>query len=307
MGETRGMSDWLVRLGWTTLLILYLLQVCLFVSFLVKHLDDDLYVAWFLCFVPALIWFWCCSNCEYADDDKAIRGVWITWGLYIVAYVATVAMIFATFAHDLTKSDILGINALVGTLCITPVLLILLLQLTISPSYQKSVTLFSIFAALNLFDGIKMLEIFLAQNEADFDLNKETEICIVVFACICFILSPFGLVRNKFMADGVVKAKKENTKTSADSEIKWWGEIVQLEIIGINLPFLVLRAVIWRKYDTAIFMVKNIVALVFGVIEYLVLKGNKGKCERGENSTPEQAHPDKESEQAYPRQEEQAT
>ena len=217
---------------------------------------------WFGLFIPAFVSFWYFfkSAKSYAANDTTIRGVWITWGLYIVAYVATVAMIFATFAHDLTKSDILGINALVSTLCMTPVLLILLLQITISPSYQKPVLLSTIFAALNLFDGIKMLEIFLAQNEADFDLNTATEISILVFACICFILSPFGLVRNKFMADGVVKARKETSVC-----------LVQLEIFLINLPFLVLRAVIWRKYETAIFMVKNIVALVIGEIEFLVL------------------------------------
>ncbi|CAB4000256.1 Hypothetical predicted protein [Paramuricea clavata] len=257
-------SQWLVNLGRVTLLLLYVLQVCLFVSFLVKYLHHRAYVAWFLLFIPAVVLFgyFLKGARSYAADDKAIRRVWITWGAYIVAYVATVAMIFATFAHDVTKSDILGINTLVGTLCLTPVLLILLLQLTISPSYQKSVLRTSIFAVLNLFDGIKMLEIFLAQNEADFDLNMATEISILVFACICFILSPFGLVRNKFMADGTVKARKE---TSAS--------LVQLEIFLINLPFLVLRAIIWRKYEAAIFMVKNILALVIGVIEYLGRRG----------------------------------
>ena len=287
------MAKSLVGLGWITLLLLYLLQVGLLVSFLVIHLDDDSYAVWVLCFVPALFWFWCClDRAKSYPDDEPVWYVWITWGLYIGAYVATVIMIFVTFAHDLTKSDGLGINALVGTLCITPVLLILLLQLTISPSYQKSVTLFSIFAALNLFDGIKMLEIFLAQNEADFDLNKETEICIVVFACICFILSPFGLVRNKFMAGGQIKWRREISMI-----------LVQLEIIGINLPFLVLRCVIWRKYETAIFMVKNIVALIIGVIELFIVKG---KCEWVENSTPAEQVPPRQGEQANPQQGEQA-
>ena len=263
--RSQSRSPWLVYLGRLTLLLIYMLQVGLFVAFLVKHLGHPAYVAWFVLFIPTFLSFWLCfvkGAKSYADDDKAIRGVWITWGLYIVAYVITVAMIFAKFAHKLTGSDNLGINGLVGTLCLTPVLLILLQLLTISPSYQKSVALSTIFAALNLFDGIKMLEIFLAQNEADFDLNMATEISILVSACICFILSPFGLVRNKFMADGVVKARKETSVC-----------LVILEIIGINLPFFILRCVIWRRYEAAIFMAKNIVAFVIGVIELLVLKG----------------------------------
>ena len=105
------------------------------------------------------------------------------------------------------------------------------------------------------------------QKEANFDLNKGTEICIVVFACFCFFLSPFGLVRNQFKANGVVK---ERRRTSLF--------LGPLEIIGTNLPFLVLRAVIWHKYEAAIFIAKNAVALVVGGVEFLILK-RKCKCE----------------------------
>ena len=280
--ETVNRSPPLVYLGWCTFFILYLVQVCLLEAFLVQNIvKNGGYVFWFCLFLPTagLIFskFICTSKKRYADSDKRVQYVWIIWGLYIVAYVATVGTIFGKVAHKLTKDDDLGINTLIGTLCITPVLLILLLQLTIRPSHQKLILSSSMFAALNIFDGIKMLEIFLAQNEADFDLNTATEISIVVSACTCFVLSFLELVRNKFMADGVMKMRKDTSMI-----------VVVLEIFLINLPFLVLRAVIWRKYDTAIFMVKNIVALVFGVIEYLVLKG---KCEWGENTTPEQTPP----------------
>ncbi|CAB4042091.1 Hypothetical predicted protein [Paramuricea clavata] len=266
--EAPERSQRLVNLGRVTLFVVYLIQVCLFVSFLVKHLHNYAYIAWFAWFIPAFVLFcylFCKGAKPYADNDKAIRGVWITWGLYILALVVTVVTIFATFAHKLTGitgSDNLSINGLVGTLCLTPVLLILLLQLTISPSYQKPVLLSSLFVALNLFDGIKMLEMFLAQNEADFDLNMATEVFIILFACCCFILSPVRLVRTKFMAYGTVKARKATSSG-----------VVILEIFLINLPFLVLRCVIWGKYEAAIFMAKNIVALVIGVIEFLVLKG----------------------------------
>ena len=78
------------------------------------------------------------------------------------------------------------------------------------------------------------------------------------------------------MADGVMKMRKNTSML-----------VVVLEIFLINLPFLVLRAVIWRKYETAIFMVKNIVALVIGVIEFLVLKGI---LKWGGNATGEHVH-----------------
>jgi hypothetical protein len=271
-------SPVLVGLGWTTLFIFYWLQVGLFVSFLVIHLDNYAYIAWFLWFVPAFVLtfvflhaIFSAKKQSYADEDEAIQGVWIIWGTYIIAYVITVGMIFGKVAPKLTKEDDLGINVLLGTLCITPGLLILLLQLTICPSYRKPVLSLSIFAALNIFDGIEMLEIFLMQKEANFDLDKDMEICIVVFACFCFFLTPFGLIRNEFKVNGLVEEREELSMI-----------LGPLEIIGTNLPFLVLRAIIWHKYEAAIFIAKNAVALVVGAVEFFILAEI---CKCGEIST----------------------
>jgi hypothetical protein len=257
-------SPCLVKMGWFAFVILYLLQAGLFFAFWLAHLNRALSPVSVILFVPALVRI-CCMR--FADQDKNIRQIWIAWGLYIVAYVITVAAMFGTFAHKLTKDEVLGINALMGTLCITPALLILLLHLMISPAYQKRIFPLSIFAALDIFDGIKMLEIFLMQKGADFDLNSNTEICIIVFACLCFFLSLFGLARNKFMTDGLVKVRKQTSVF-----------FVQLEIIGINLPFLVLRAVVWQKYETAIIMAKKIFCMVIGGVEFLILIG-QCKCQ----------------------------
>ncbi|CAB4036934.1 Hypothetical predicted protein [Paramuricea clavata] len=273
--ETEQRSPSLVGLGWITLFVLYWLQVCLFVSFLLKHLDNRVYAAWFLWFVPAFVLilvFFRANEQLYADEDETILAVWIIWGTYIVAYVITVAVIFGKVAHKLTKDEDVGINALLGTLCITPGMLVLLLQLMICPSYRKPVLSLSIFSALNIFDGIEMLEIFLMQKEGNFDLGKDIEICIVVFSCLSFLFSPFGLIRNKFMINGAVQERKELL----------FMVLGPLEIIGTNLPFLVLRAIIWHKYEAVIFIVKNAVALVVGGVEFLILKG---KCKCKGNST----------------------
>jgi hypothetical protein len=273
-------SPRLVKLGWFTFFTLYCGQVVLFVLILTLHTKDPLYVLWFLWFVPAFLYIYYAfydkkvKKLVYADEDESIWDVWFTWGLYIVAYVITVAVIFGKVAHKLTKDDVLGINALIGTLCITPGMLVLLLQLTICPSYRKPVMSLSIFSALNIFDGIEMLEIFLMQKKANFDLDKDIEICIVVFACFCFFLTPFGLIRNEFKANGVVKEREDLSMI-----------LGPIEIVGTNLPFLVLRAIIWHKYEAAIFIAKNAVALVIGAVEFFILNGNckcEGKQTRGQ-------------------------
>ena len=296
----------LVVTGWIVLLLVYCTQAGLLVSFLAIH-QDSLYGFMCLVFVPALVFtgFFLRRNWKTnknAEVDKEIWYVWIIWGAYIVPFVVTVAMIFAMVANELTTENTLGVNALKMTLCITPGLLILFLQLAISPSYRKPVLSLSIFAALNIFDGIEMLETFLTQNEkvieiddltkklneflvqnggnftngtemlkdfltenvneTYFDLNAGTEISIIVFACVCFLLSSFGLARNKFWGGDEMK---ERTTTSIVFGF--------LEIICANLPFLVIRGVIWKKYkhESAVFIAKNIVSLVVGTVECGVL------------------------------------
>ena len=252
--------------GWITLFILYFGQVGLLVAIMVQHFDNQSYIAWFLWFVPAVcytIYFLYKSwKSKEEDEDIKIWDVWLIWDLYIVPYVLTVAMIFDRVAYKLTTQHDLGINELKSTLCITPAMLMLFLQLTISQPYRKSVMSLSILAALNIFDGIEMLETFLMENEGHFDLNKHTEKSIIAFACICFLLTSFGLARNKFKSDGNV------TERTAPSIVFGF-----LEIIGINLPFLAIRSYIWHKhkYEAAVFIAKNIVSLVAGAVEFGIL------------------------------------
>ena len=260
-------TKWVVIFGWCLTLALYLVQACILIVLVGQHHDRGALVAcivlYLLVFIPLAVFFRRNSESGYASKDKEIWCVWAIWGTYIIAYVVTVAMIFCKVADKLTKEDDLGINALKGTLCITPALLILLLQLAICPSYRRPVLSLSIFAALNIFDGIEMLEIVLMQNEGHIDLNSGTERSIIAFACMCFFLSPLGLVRNKFGDNGEVKERKETSMI-----------LGPIEIIGTNLPFLILRSVVWgvHKYEASVFIAKNIVSLVVGLVEFCIFK-----------------------------------
>ena len=100
------------------------------------------------------------------------------------------------------------------------------------------------------------------ENEGHFDLNEHTEKSIIAFACICFLLTSFGLARNKFESDGNVK---ERTITSIVFGF--------LEMIGTNLPFLAIRSYIWdvHGYEAAVFIAKNVVSLVAGAVEFGIL------------------------------------
>ncbi|XP_028408012.1 uncharacterized protein LOC114530618 [Dendronephthya gigantea] len=200
---------------------------------------------------------------KYAEVEKEIWYVWIIWGTYMIAYVAMVAIIFSTVAKKLTNEDELTTNALKGTLCITSALLMLLLQLAIGPSFQKFILSLAALTGLNIFDAIEMLDPYLTQIDGGkFDLNSATEVCIVFFTCLSFLLSSLSLIRNKFGENGNVKERTRITII-----------LGFLETIGINFPFLVIRAVIWHthQYESSVFIAKNALALAFGTVEFIML------------------------------------
>jgi hypothetical protein len=197
----------------------------------------------------------------YADSDE---GVWIVWGLwfiYISLYTASVAIIFGVVAHKLDKSETYGPNFLKIMLCIAPALLVLVLQLVISPSYRKGVLVLSVFAALDLFDGIEMLEIVLMQNEReDFNLDDTVEKSIIAFACLSFLVTSLGLARNKFDGNDTVEERGNPIAVC----------LGLFEILLTNVPFLGLRIYVWDHYgyEASIFIAKNIVSLVVGLVEF---------------------------------------
>ena len=260
-------SRWAVISGWCLTLALYIVQACILMILVGEHHDQGAFVACIVLYllVALPLFYFFASNWKllYAKEDKDVWSVWAIWGTYIVAYVVTVAMIFCKAVEKMKEDDHLNINALKATLSITPVLLILLLQLAICPSYRRSVLSLSIFAALNIFDGIEMLEIVLMKNEGHLELNTATEKSIVAFACMCFLLSPLGLIRNKFEADGVVKERERTSMI-----------LGPIEIVGTNLPFLILRAVVWDvyKYEASAFIAKNVISLVVAFVEFAILK-----------------------------------
>ena len=170
-------------------------------------------------------------------------------------------------AEKLDQSHWLSPNVLKSVLCITPALLVLAPQLTISRSHRKSVLSLSVFAALNIFDGIEMLEIVLMQKERkDFKLASGLETAIVVLACISFLATSFGLTRIKLVGRGKIVIMDDEDTVSC----------TLLEILFTNVSFLILRIIVWADcgYEASIFIAKNIISLGIGVVEF----GMAGYC-----------------------------
>ena len=265
MSKRRNLSPF----GWLLAFVMYCVQAWVLMKFLVEHTGNKWYwcgLAFYILLAIGVIVVACDLNgCARKAED--VSKVWVIWIVYILIFTGSVAFIFFKVAEKLEQSDWLSPNLLKSVLCITPALLVLVPQLTISRSHRKAVLSTSVFAALNIFDGIEMLEIILMQKERkDFDLNDSLEIAIIVCACLSFVITSVGLTRSKFVSRGRIVLNDDEDAVYC----------TLLEILFTNVSFLVLRIIVWAccGYEASIFIAKNLISLGIGVVEF----GIVGNC-----------------------------
>lgn len=209
-------------------------------------------------FVPALvIWMYIMCN------EGRLPWLFVVWVLYTwVALVPLIGAIFGRIEDDIDKDAFFGPNVLKMTLCISPLLLLLLLNTAVdSPDYQELVLKLSLQIALDLFDGVEMLEVILEENELNHGVPKSFEKVIITFVCISILASPLQLVENKL--------------TRNDGTGRW--DVftcpavlrIAIQILCVNGVFLVLRLVLFFDYgkDASIFIAKNGIILILSSIE----------------------------------------
>ena len=94
--------------------------------------------------------------------------IFAVWTCYIVGFVIFVVIIFRgdePIEDNLDKVKFFGPNILKTTLCLAPLILLLLLSTgTNSIVYQDLIGQFSIRMALNLSDGVEMLDVIIEEN-----------------------------------------------------------------------------------------------------------------------------------------------
>lgn len=237
----------------------------------VEYKDNPAWFAVFLSYVPAfLLWI----HFMYVYRDKAgLRPFFGVWAFYIFfALLPNIIVIFGFVVNCLDKEKFLGPNVLKMVLCITPVLLILLLN---TADYgdedddekkvrRELVSRLSVQMAIDLLDTIEMLDIALEEKEHDYGISNGFGIAMIVVACLSFLMSLFQMAEIKFDGDG--KPDKLRYKTTL---IRTAGEM-----ITVNFVFLIIRLVVFFKYgkDKSIFIAKNGIAIILSSFEicYLV-------------------------------------
>ena len=209
-----------------------------------------------LSYAPAVIG-WLCLICYKAK----LRWLVYVWYLYIVALIINIAIVFSVVGDSLDKNELLGPNTLKMVLCITPLLLLLLLHSADdsdqTDEHNELVSKLSYQMAIDLFDAVDMIDIVLDENEQDFGLPKWFGALMIVWACISLALSIWQLAENKLTRD----------ETKIRFRTAFLRNIVEIALV--NLPFLIIRAVVFFKYgkDESIFIAKNGIGIILSVLE----------------------------------------
>ena len=217
-------------------------------------------------FATALIW-WCFL---VLFSKVELRRLFYVWVLYILALITSIAVVFGVVGDRIDKEKLLGPNALKLVLCITPLLLLLLLRTADDweeTEHRELVSKLSFHMAIDLFDVVDMIDIVLEDYEHDIGIPKGFGIAMIVVACYTLLLSPWQLAENK-LARG-------------DSKIRFRTAVLRniVEIVLVNFPFLVIRAVVFFKYgkDESIFIAKNGIAIVLSLLDIRHLFSSHGR------------------------------
>ena len=254
-----------IYVGRFAFVILVLVQCGFLAAYPTKYTDDFRWLAVATLYAPALLYWLHCLK-----THAGLFRMFITWGLYVViALVPNIAITFAVCGDDLDKKTFLGPNTLKVVLCLTPVLFLFLLNtasdLNESEEYRELASQFSIQITIDLFDGVEMLDVVLDERENSHGISKEFGIAMIVVTCFGFTLSLLQMAEYK-LDDGHYQLRKKLS-------------IVRnaMQLILVNLVFLIIRLVIFIKYkkDESIFIAKNGIAIFLSSLEIYWIRNSE--------------------------------
>ena len=180
------------------------------------------------------------------------------WALYIVVLIISIVIVFVLVGNTLDKERFFGPNVLKTTLCITPLLLLLLLNTAKDAKENKEVvSKLCFYMVVDLFDSVEMLDIAIDEKEHNYGIPKAFGGVMMAFACFSLLLSPLQ------MAETDTSKRKPRKRMS----IARARNIVQM--VFVNFLFLIFRMVIVLIYkkDESIFIAKNGIAIIRSIFE----------------------------------------
>ena len=238
---------------------LVLFQGFVLINFLVKHHSVK---NWFFLAVlfPAFVaWIW-----QVNDLTGRFRWMSVVWLFHVgIGLVPFVGTIFTLIKDELIRGEPYGADSLKMILCVSPLLLLILLNdpsvETDSSDYRLLITELSYKMTIDFFDGVNMLSIILQENEGNHGIPTGYEGAVVALVCRNFMLSPMALFGHKVDENGLIRSSKPIV-------------VVRIIIqICFNTLFLALRVAIHLKFgvNLSVFTAKNVIMVLIALLNVI--------------------------------------
>ena len=249
----------LVLVGRFLAVLLLCVQCGFLTAFPVWYRDDKRLILLLLLFSPTLIY-----NGFWLPSARELREVFRTWVLYICfGLIPYIAIVFALCGDVLDKNNFLSPTCLKVILCITPVAFLILVNtasdLGEHEDYKTLAWTLSVVITIDLVDSIEMLDIVLEERENSHGIPKEFGYAMIAAACVSFLLTLLQIAENEL----------KNGTVSLRNAVAILANVLQ--IIFVNLPFMVMRLVVIVKYNKddneSIFITKNLIAIFLSVMQ----------------------------------------
>ena len=282
----------LMHVGRFVFFALIVSQCFLLASYPARY-NDTVWYAAALFYAPSVI-LWLFLVLFKKSKLLKLRQSFCVWALYVaLGLIPNIGIVFgvagnelafnktssasnATFAvcnatsstskgtFDGLEKKTLGPIWLKATLCVTPLLLLLLIN-TASDArkYKGAVSQLCVQLAVDLLDAVEMIDIVLEEQEHNYGISKGFGIAMISLACLSLLLSPWQMIEID------LNEQKTRRRTAIARNI--------VEIICVNSVFLIIRLVIVFKYkkDEAVFIAKNIIAILLSALEVFDLQSSK--------------------------------
>ena len=248
---TEEMASFLVLGGRVLFFALIITQSLMLAAYPATYKDDSNWYAVATSQAPSVI-IWLSL---VLFSGAKLQRLFYVWGFYIIGLVISIAIVFGVVGDALDKKRFLGPNVLKTVLCITPLLLLLLLNTAKDGSnYKEVLSKLCFYVTVDLFDSVEMLDIVLDEKEHNYGIPKEFGEGMIALACLSLLLSPWQMAENN------LKKEKPKKRTAVLRNI--------FEIV-IDLVFLIVRLVIVFKYkkDESIFIAKNGIGIILSIFE----------------------------------------
>ena len=151
-----------------------------------------------------------------------------------------------------------------AALCLTPLLLVLLLNTASdADDCRDALSKLCVQLAVDLLDAVEMIDIGLEDHEQKFCISNEFGIAMITVACISLFLSPWSMLE-------IDLDEKKTKKRTAMARNIVETFCVNIVFLGISLAIVIL----YRK-DETIFIAKNILAIVLSSLEIRDIRKSK--------------------------------